>query len=430
MKKIAIIGAGWLGLSVAEALIQKMNSKENQIEITILDRDYKIGGVLAGEPFLDNLDLAKGQASNENTDYYEMSAQALFASQDLEKLMKSLVGEVVYPESRILRRRYLYDPAQSDCLKKPLGFKDALVFAKIKILSRFYRPQQNEKLLDWGDRVLGRRINRDFFLVALQGVFGGGTADLSARLVFENMFQSTKGGKKSLLPKCGLKDFIKKWAESLEKRGVKVQMMSEVKESELERMPFDKVFVCAPVTREVLGLNYQSLGKIIFKKSKEDVLSKDCFGILFNKDVIEKQLTSSQLDMKLNILRPLGVTFDSSLYSHIFKRSQPDYLESWIFEYNPKLIDNMSDYGEFVLNFRKKIFKGNEKVETYPFSRVSFWSKAFPKYDIYCEKLLETQRRINFKRSEKVFDLYLANGNIGLGSKFDWAQKFIKNMSI
>lgn len=188
MKKIAVIGAGFSGLSLAYLL------KRNGFSVEVFEKKTCVGGLIQSE---------------KSEMLVESAAHAFLATENIEKLFEDLkvpyvVGGYVSSKKWIFR-------------KKPCSWPLSL-FESLKALKFIFRipeARPSQSLEAWILENLNTSFNDYLIGPALQGVYGVQPKDLSAQLIFRSLKHKSKTGrhKGSLAPLNGMSQIMNRLAE-------------------------------------------------------------------------------------------------------------------------------------------------------------------------------------------------------------------------
>lgn len=167
-KRVAIIGQGFSGLSLAYALNQK------GVNVDVYDQNTNPGGLI----------------TTQNTPHglVETAANAFLNHAELEK-MSATIGCPLLPAQKKSQNRYFFIDKPSQW---PVSILGTLAFAG-KVLFNFITgrlaPRPNQTLYDWGVKTAGAEWADKILSTAVQGIYSVSAQSLSARLVLSRFFK-------------------------------------------------------------------------------------------------------------------------------------------------------------------------------------------------------------------------------------------------
>ncbi len=232
-KKVIILGAGPAGLAAGFELCQ------NNIEVVIIEKENKVGGMSRTEEFNGNrFDLAPHRFFTKN--------------KEIKDLWRKMLGVDFVEVSRLTRiyykKRFFYYPLKFFNALKNLGFfesiKIVLSFSLIRF-KRIFKDLDEVSFEDWVVKRFGRRLFDIFFKSYTEKLWGIDTKDLSAEWAaqrikslslskaLKNLFFRSRNKVKSLIdkfyyPKFGAGMMYEKMADFIKENGGKIILESEV----------------------------------------------------------------------------------------------------------------------------------------------------------------------------------------------------------
>jgi oxygen-dependent protoporphyrinogen oxidase len=385
--KVAIIGAGFSGLTLAWAL------KKKNIQVELFESAARTGGMLG---------------TKQETVLVETAANALLASKNVEQLLSD-IGVTPVKSGHVSKKRWIYRGKPKNLpLKKSEMLK---IFSNIilSFVTGNLKPKTKESLADWAGRTGGREFSGYLISPAFQGIYGT-TADLlSAKLILNSAFGASFKTKKgnlsgSISARGGMQEIVNSLTGYLELKGVVIHRNRPASVKELQNL-FSAVVVAtsaekassliedvspqAAVTLRRIEMLPLSSVTLQFKSKK----TLSGFGCLFP---------------KAENFRSLGVLFNSDIFSNRGENS-----ETWIVANTAKPDDEMiSD----LISDRQRIMGTNENPE---FCSINRWPKALPLYGRELEKILSEGDFKNgsisgVRLSESKFPVYLTGNYLGI----------------
>jgi protoporphyrinogen/coproporphyrinogen III oxidase len=351
--KADVVGAGFSGLVTAFYLVEK------GCEVRIFEKEARPGGLI--------------QTLRKSSGLIETAANALINSQNVEDLFRKLDLRTCHPK-REARARYIF---RGRPRRWPISLKGTLsfiaTFARFLTFNSKLRPRSGESVREWGLRVFGPEVTTYLMEPALQGIYAGDPAQMSASLIFSRLFVTYSGPKRhyrkgSVAPPEGMGQLISRLEEYLRQKGVEFVYGSTRSPTENSNL----VFYCgsahgaaewlkdaAPnASRDLSEIEVRPVTTItaFFEKAGTDIKG---FGILFPRD---------------QKFEALGVLFNS----HIFDNRSEFRSETWIYAGTAAGL-------EHVLSDRRKLGGANPPVECV----VTQWPHAIPHYTVHLERILQ-----------------------------------------
>jgi oxygen-dependent protoporphyrinogen oxidase len=209
MKRVTVVGGGFSGLATAYYLAR------SGAEVTLIEKQPRLGG------FVDTLRTPHGLV--------ETAASGITNSGRLEELCADLDLPLVHTKKES-RRRYLF---RGEPRQWPLGAGESAGFAGrlgANVLTARFKPQPGETIEAWGRRVLGPAATHYILSAALQGIYAGDSAALSAKLIFGKK-KPPKPSKRGLVaPPNGLAELTAALGAKIEALGGTTRMGESVDE--------------------------------------------------------------------------------------------------------------------------------------------------------------------------------------------------------
>lgn len=345
-KKVAIIGAGFSGLTLAYSLQKK------GIMAEVFEARAAAGGLI--------------QTSYQKV-IVEAAAHALLASADVEELFRDLQIELV-KAGYVSNAKWIFRQKPK---KWPLTLKETW-----KALGIPRKPLPQETVADWVQRNLSQTLCDYLIAPGLQGVYGAQPDQLSATLIAGGFQDKKLKPKKaslsgSVAPLNGMSELIQKLSqqtmihynsseniESLQKRFSTVVVATSIQDAGKILLP-----VASEIAYKLSEIPLVSLlsATISFKNKTNRIQG---FGCLFP---------------KAEEFESLGVLFNSDIFP---KRGQNS--ETWIFAGDYESLSSQM--------LLKKILRDRSRLEALDidvdFCEVHRWPHVLPLYGLKLESLL------------------------------------------
>jgi protoporphyrinogen/coproporphyrinogen III oxidase len=358
MKRVTIAGGGFSGLTTAYYLAK------DGVPVTLFEKDDRVGGMV------DTLATPHGLV--------ETAASGIRSTGRLEQLCRELDVPLVVTKKES-RRRYLFRDGRPR--QWPLGALESIGFiARLfgKLATGSLRPMSGETIDVWGRRVLGAPATDKILGAALQGIYAGDPAKLSASLILGKKEKPAKGALRGLVaPPDGLAQLTAALGERLGKLDVEVRTGTG-----LDELPDNEPFVIATSARDAARLlagrapdAARAIGSIemvpllrvtAFFDTDENTVPG--FGTLFPRN---------------EGVRALGVLFNTN----IFPNRGDGHSESWIYGgAQDREILELDDAALFdvLRKDRERLFgRHTEARALYP----QRWHVGLPHYDLGLERL-------------------------------------------
>lgn len=301
MNRITIIGGGFSGLTTAYYLARE------GVPVTLIEKQQRFGGMV------DTLQTPQGLV--------ETAASGITASARLEELCREL-GVPLVTSKKESKRRYLFRDGQPR--QWPLRFGESLGFAGrlgAHLLTGSFRPKGGETIDGWGTRVLGAPATQIILAAALQGIYAGDSAALSASLILgKGRQRPAKGQLKGLVaPPNGLAQLNEALLEKLKTQDVELRPGTTVDHVEGPTVVATSARDAARLLKERAPEAARLIGSVemvpllrvtAFFPSSENTVPG--FGVLFPRG---------------QGVRALGVLFNTN----IFPNRGEGHSESWIY---------------------------------------------------------------------------------------------------
>ncbi len=359
MKRVRVIGGGFSGLTTAYFLARE------GIPVSLVEKQDRLGGMI------DTLKTPQGLV--------ETAASGIRNSGRLEELCSDLDLPLIgtLKESR---KRYLFRDGKPR--QWPLRVFESAGFAGrlgAHVLTGSWRPKSGETIEIWGRRVLGAPATAKILGAALQGIYAGNPAQMSASLVINKPVKPTKPKTKGMVaPPRGLAQLTAALVDKLESLEVEIQTGTSIDEltdepTVISTSAHDASRLLAkraPETSSVLGsIEMVPLLRVTaFYPASEN--SVPGFGTLFPRG---------------EGVRALGVLFNTN----IFANRGEGHSESWIYggAQDREILDLDDDALFEVLDRDRETLYGRttEPIARYP----QRWHVGLPHYDLRLEAMSE-----------------------------------------
>jgi oxygen-dependent protoporphyrinogen oxidase len=211
---------------------------------------------------------------------YESAAMGVVRTELTQKLFDfARVEEAA--TSALVAKKYIFSDQPS---RLPVTLADVpravLGALRISLKAASARPRRAERLRDWGERVLGQGGCRKLLEPGFQGVYGGGSADLSATLVTAKLFGARRfkaiklRGGITCYPQGGMATLMSGLRRRLEKEGV--TFFNSVGPSDLASLE-DQSVVCVGLSSflkmNCSGTSYENFSQKLRQVPKLDLAS-------------------------------------------------------------------------------------------------------------------------------------------------------------
>ncbi|MCC2679323.1 MAG: hypothetical protein K0R29_1899 [Pseudobdellovibrio sp.] len=355
-KKVAILGAGFSGLTLAWALTKK------NISVEIFEAGAREGGMLGSK--FDGVLI-------------EQAANALLASENVETLLNDIGVKPVTAGFRSKKRWIYRDHPQKLPLRLSELLSGALSFLRAKI-SNNLQPLPNETLAAWAVRVFNPAIRDYLISPAFQGVYGTKADALSASLILKPLFEKSLRSKKgslngSISAESGMQEIIDGLARYLTERGVIINKNVGITVAELTKS-HSAVVVATSLENAKYAL-----------KETAPIVSEQMSSVpMLPLATVTLKFSSTSRVQGFGCLFPapenfhaLGVLFNSDIFP-----GRGDYSETWIISDVKSTDDNLL---RAIAIDRKRMAGAEENPVAHHIRR---WEKALPLYGKELEKVL------------------------------------------
>jgi oxygen-dependent protoporphyrinogen oxidase len=367
--KFNILGGGFSGLSLAWYLQKK------GCEVSVYEEANRLGGLL-------------GTATNANG-IAERAANGIMNSDLLMELVSDL-GLTPLFSNEAAKKRYI---ERDGPRRFPLTVLEAfdLAFKASPLLwqgKERLRPHHQETLKEWGYRNLGPGATNFLIKPAMNGIYAGDVARMSAKLITSSLiFTKPEAKVKGLMSfKGGMQELIDALEKHLRENGVRFYLgqAPEVKANE-NWIVSTSAWAAAKVLKQIDPEISQALEKI------------ECLPLMTVTAYFENKLNDLQgfgcLFSDNKKTRALGVLMNSNIYDH----RGPKYSEAWIFggalDLNALQMSD-EDVKKEILRTRKEIFGSDEKLLDLVITR---WPQALPHYTVALESVIEKLNTSNIQ---------------------------------
>ena len=386
--KVAIIGAGFSGLSLARYLVQA------GVQCEIFEATNRCGGLIKTE--------------RKEGLLVESAANAILASAEVEKLFSEL--NIPFEKAGFKSNsRYIF---RNKASALPLNFFEllAIVFGFLKaLILRNIKPQEQESLTDWALRVGGEKFRNYLLEPAVGGVYAASSHQLSATLVLAAFFYpelKVKKGKLkgSLSPKDGMQAIIDSLVEYLKSKSVVIHYNSKVNIADLKE-EFSFVAVAGSL---------KNLPEIV---NDEDFKLPSDYNLTSQLDISSVTIAPAHeksiagfgcLFPRSENFKSLGVLFNTDIFAN--RGEKPS--ETWIL---PFVSDDEKVVQHVVANDRARLHLNNSEFKIL---KVQAWPKALPAYNHELLKFLKGSSFIT-KPNTTSLQVFVE------GARLKYPQKFI-----
>lgn len=364
---ICVVGAGFSGLTLAYYL------EKAGIAVEVYEEKRQCGGLL--------------HTHHHALGLVETAANGLLYSETLADLCRDLGVDLVFPQPSA-KKRYIF--WQGRPKRWPLGFFESVGFVFKLIRNLVFKnpkraPRNGESVAAYIERVFSKKVLQSLVAPALQGIYAGDPARLSARLILGRFFGNEvsdpfglrypRGRRKkagTVAPREGMGALVRALENHLASRGVKIHRGETVEDYregvQVWATPAWQAAKLYPELGEV-----ESLGLVtvtLFYQNRPPLAG---FGCLFPRS--EK-------------VRSLGVLWNPC----IFEGRSSVHSETWILggASDPEILDKSdNEVLRVIEEDRSRLFGLRESSLQ---SEITRWPKALPHYTLEWEKALETLR--------------------------------------
>lgn len=383
MKTIAIVGAGFSGLTLAYFLQRK------GVPCEVFESSDRIGGLISSHRLSDGL--------------VESAANGLLWSPLVQEVFDDLKIEMLWPQAES-RNRWIY---HQEPRRWPLSILATLKMASCLpsfMFKRFsLKPYKQESVQSYILRLANKEVLDYLVAPALQGIYAGDPEHLSASLIFGPLFSSPRmkefaqgkdfsrtsreavqvGSRKkrgTVAPKYGMGELLAALAADLNKNNVLVHRGKPIKDIN-ELKGFSKKILCCPM-KEAGVLLKGSVDKNPFAKIETVPLISTT--VFFPKG--QRPLKGfGCLFPRAEGFEHLGVLFNDC----IFANRSIYHSDTWILGGAQNLsCKNLSETEVLI-----KVSEEQKKLYKTPIdaleSKVFIWQEAIPHYTLELEQALE-----------------------------------------
>ncbi len=376
-KPVTIVGAGFSGLVSAFYLTRA------GYRVRIVERDAKPGGLIRTISTKDGL--------------VETAANGLLANSEVEALFEE-IGLEAQATRREARKRFIFRDGRFR--RWPLGLKSSLRVASFVARFLFFKssvnPKADESVAAWGDRVLGSEASRYLLQAALQGIYAGDPARMSAALILGRFFEPGKSRRGKLrgtiAPRDGMGALILALENYLKSRGVEIEYSKN----------FSFQGVAAQPT--VLAVSHRQAAALLDETSAE--MLPVVTATAFFENTHEKSRGFGALFPPVDRRKALGVLKNDFIFEG---RARNLHSETWILggAIAPEVLQlNDDQIIDRIRGERVSVFGSNEAPKA---SVITRWPEALPHYTA---ELRETLAK--WKSPDNVFLIGNYLGAIGL----------------
>ncbi len=367
MKPVAIVGAGFSGLTLAHHL------RKRGLEVQLFEKQDRAGGLI--NTHASGLSLS------------EAAANAILNDSEIEKLFAdlNLPFAARKPERK---KRYIFWNTPK---RWPLGLWTTLkalwMILQIRLGNAEVLPREAESIHDWCRRVVNAQFEERLISPALQGVFAGDPKILSAKLTLSALFtgRAPAGKEKgSIAPPEGMNQLMQTLRRRLEADGVPIQFNHDF---DLKGLGGDQIVVLctsAWTAADITKDTHPELSEQLRRCESLPLVSVTC---VFEKSETDLEGFGCLLPPQQNFIAS-GVIFNDCVFEN---RSQKRS-EAWILGgalqlgaagwSDEELINN-------ILKDRARLMPGSEGRRPLEF-RVHRWPRAIPHYTVQWEKIVKT----------------------------------------
>lgn len=400
-KRIEVVGAGASGLFLAYAL------QDRGFDVHVYEKSYEVGGMAR------TLESPFGKV--------ETGANAFLYSPELDRLAAEIGCELV-PRLKSGKRRYVFRQGKA----RAVGPLSLGLFKLIQIVPLYLfkreklRPKAGESLQEWGYRILGKEKSEQILFPALQGIYAGDPAELSASLLLGRFFLDPKTGAAkpkpplSVAPRAGMGEFFYRLHSHLVQKGVTFHF-GETATGAPKQDGVIRVYTGNPRTasEHLKSVDVESSRLL----SKVEVLPLQSMTLFFQNAPAGLKPGFGMLFPRSEGIRSLGVLFNS----WVFPDRSSHHSETWILG---GALDRESislgeeECLELVLRDRAQAMGIREEPIFFHLTR---WNQAIPHFNRELESLLH-ERTFSRQGNVRLFGTF--QGVLGIGRIFERAIEF------
>jgi len=406
-KSVTVVGAGFSGLAAAFYLSRA------GFEVEVIEEKERAGGLIS--------------TTKTSFGLVESAANGFLNSARVEELF-GLLGLELVPTLMAARRRYIF--RKGFPTRWPLGIAGSLrlVFFFIVFLfaRRVFAPRPYETVRHWAERALGREAGQYLVEAALQGIYAGDPARMSARLLFGRFFEKSKvrapkprvRGTVSAMD--GMGSLIERMRERLERMGVKFTFAKKF-----------APFVSEPEHPVVIATNAPSAAELL--RDLDPARSAACAKVELAPIVsVAMAFRDAPEARGFGCLFPpvegrkaLGVLMNNFIFPN---RSRKGFLETWIFggaRANAAELMALSDQQIIDMTIDERQLALQVASDENFGARITRWPAALPHYTVELEDALPEMRGL--RRNVVLIGNYL--GEIGLARILERASRLPMEVS-
>jgi oxygen-dependent protoporphyrinogen oxidase len=362
-KKVAVLGAGFSGLTSAYFLLERGFSVE------IFEKTKIPGGMIQT---LENKYGVKA----------ETAANGFLASALLEQVCKN-AGIFLQTPLPTAKKRFIFFQKMQ---RWPLSFSESLAFAGLVFRFFFARrtvlPRPEQTIVQWAraqfGEIRGVAITQKLLSPALRGIYAGDVQRLSASLILGPVMKSRlKRGefKGTVSPLGGMSVFMRKLSQHLLDHGVRFHFETKLSAQDLRAQGYQ--VVVATSGEEA----HKQLPAIVPAMERLDVIRTTAS---FDADV-KKIGGFGVLFADNQGFRALGALSNSEIFADA---SPGQHSESWIFAgaKDPEILKLSDSELQFlIVQERAQLLRDGRKPLSLEISR---WPQGLPHYTVEMEKQL------------------------------------------
>jgi len=385
--KVIVVGAGFSGLLTCYFALK------NNFNVELYEEN-KIGGLLTTE-------IENEVSSGLNP--VEYAANGLLNFPMIQQISKDIAAKIIYSDKIKTKKRYFF--SHENLTRWPLSFFQtfqALLYFLKTLLFFQLKPKNNETVEDYGCRVFGKNFTQNILLIALKGIYGKNTSELSASLIFKKKLVKAKH---TISFDNGMEFFCNKLFQYLTSF-TNFKFIND--KFELSSQQNHPIIFCtnARSASELLYSSQPEVSKLLSQIEYESTLTVT-LQLTKGKTKIEGFgcLNSSHDDTSF-----LGILFNHCIYPERYSRQS----FTLIYSVDPQHFASLTEENilaqskkdlESVLNLRLS------KVDIELF-RFKYWPVSFPKYNVRLESILQKLDSITLNSNVYLNSNYL--GHIGL----------------
>lgn len=357
MKKVTIVGAGFSGLTLARALLQR------KIAVEILEASSRVGGLI--------------ETRHTPFGLVERAAPSITRTDRLDRWVSELGLTPVTPSRASKKRLFFWAKPTA----WPLGIWDSIRlgvrFLFSKVTGRL-KPRPFETIQSWGERCLTKTSTDRLLATGLQGIYAGDAQQMSATLVLGPMFRKNRDRFRGVMGfQGGMQSLIEALETDIRARGGEIKL-----EAECHELPAGPVVLAVPprVAAELLAPRVPLASSWIKKIHQAGLVTATAF---FPSPTGPKAFGC--LIPRGQGLRTLGVLLNHAIFPD---RGEPAFSETWILggATDPSVMElSDQDIQTVIRQERARIFnREDEPLQVI----VTKWPEGLPHYDLTLEEVL------------------------------------------